>query len=90
LTTAERLTAIEESIARVLALVGAQNNRLEALETGEKVDETIHPIDAEVGDYVGDKGFYITDIEQGESAVLSVWVDWPTFLEAAGDKITRR
>ena len=91
MSTAERLTAIEESISRLLTLMGSTNNRLEALE-GEKEPEgpqEVHVMDAQVGDYVGNNGFYIMDLEYGESATLGVQVTWDNFLEAAQPGIKR-
>lgn len=91
MTTPERLTAIEESISRLLALMGSTNNRLEALEGDKQPEgpEDVHVMDAQIGDYVGNHGFYITDIEHGESATLCVQVNWDNFLEAAQPGIKR-
>lgn len=70
-------------------MMEAFNARVAGLENGNQGVQQIEPMDAEPGDRVGSAGFYISEIEPGENAVLSVNVDWGTFLEATNGIILR-
>lgn len=78
------ITDNSDSLKTLMDMMEGFNARLAALEGDEtpEDDEPLTADNAQVGDWVGQQGYYVGAIDPGESAVLAVSLNWEQFLEA--------